>query len=75
MKNSLLILCIYDVLFCQAPSAIRSPAMIGKATPASQVANPVFPDPQIVKLDNGGYMAELEINDLPARCLFYIYSL
>ena len=33
----------------------------------SQEANSGFPDPQILKLEHVGYMAELEINDLPAR--------
>jgi len=50
-----------------APSAIRPPVSIGAAKPASQVSNTGIPEPQIVKLEHGGYMAEFEINDLPAR--------
>ena len=63
-------LIFHDLITLQAPSAIRPPVSIGAAKPASQVSNTGIPEPQIVKLENGGYMAEFEINDLPARFNF-----
>ena len=65
-------LLFHDLFPLQAPSAIRPPVSIGAAKPASQVSNTGIPEPQIVKLEHGGYMAEFEINDLPARFSFFL---
>eukprot|EP00112_Aurelia_sp_Birch-Aquarium-sp1_P020279 Seg519.2 transcript_id=Seg519.2/GoldUCD/mRNA.D3Y31 product="KH-like domain-containing protein 4" protein_id=Seg519.2/GoldUCD/D3Y31 len=47
-----------------APAVVNQPPLPQQPSVSSTLE---IPDPEIMKLDSGGYMAEIEINDLPSR--------
>ena len=56
--------------YSKAPAAVKPPiGTTGPPTPSISIKSEIA-DPEIVKLEGGGYMVELEINDLPARLVF-----